>query len=428
MNFFSMFQPVRHPTAAKAGLLISMYMCQTLSLGYVFGSLPVIMRQQNMSLKSIGALFLLHLPWAFKFLYASWIDRLYIPSVGRRRSWIVPLQWLAAVILLCLSQTPPETHFNMMYLLVLLLHIVMATNDIAVDGYATDILYPHERAWGNTIQSGARFAGMMLGGGLMLFLHTSLGWQNVCFILSCTVLLLSLPAVLHRELPPVTEDATIRNDETMGTFSFLKTPSVLRLLPILILPTAFVFNSFQMRLPLFTDLGLDSRVLGAIMMQWAYPAGLAGTIFSGWLLQRIGEKSFLRLFSITALMLTAYTMLCAVEKKIGLEQAAVILSLDNILTGSIHIWAYTQIMSISAGKQAGTGFAALSSLFIIVPLTCSPLFGAVGDRWGFVMLYTTLGILILAGTVVTEQLRRRTNKSDPSHSLIIHREHRHGRQ
>lgn len=428
MYIFSMFHPMRHPIATKAGLLISLYMCQTLSLGYVFGSLPVIMRQQNMSLKSIGALFLLHLPWAFKFLYASWIDRLYIPSVGRRRSWIVPLQWLAAVILLCLSQTPPETHFNTMYLLVLLLHTVMATNDIAVDGYATDILYPHERAWGNTIQSGARFAGMMLGGGLMLFLHSSLGWQNACFILSGTVLLLSLPTVFHQEIPPVNGTIIIRNDQTAGTFSFLKTQPVQKLLPILILPTAFVFNSFQMRMPLFTDLGLDSRVLGAIMMKWAYPAGLAGTIFSGWLLHRIGEKSFLRLFSTIALLLTAYTLLCAVEKKIGLEQAAVILSLDNILTGSIHIWAYTQIMGVSAGKQAGTGFAALSSLFIIVPLTCSPVFGAVGDRWGFVTLYAILGILILAGSVVAEQLQKRTHQPDPSHSHITQREYHHGQQ
>lgn len=417
-----MLHSIRRRTAAKAGLLISMYMCQTLSLGYVFGCLPVIMRQQQMSLKSIGALFLLHLPWAFKFLYASWVDRLYLPSIGRRRSWIVPLQWVAAVILLCLSGTPPETHFTMMYLLVLLLHTVMATSDIAVDGYATDILHPHERAWGNTIQSGARFAGMMLGGGLMLFLHSSLGWQNVCIILSGTVMLLSLPATVHRELPPVNRAAVAKNDEIPSTFSFLKTPPARRLLPILILPTTFVFSGLQMRMPLFVDLGLDTRDLGTIMMHWAYPAGLAGTIFSGWLLNRIGEKSFLRLFSVIALLLAAYTLFCAVNKKIGLEQAAVVLSMDNILTGSIHVWAYTRIMGVSAGKHAGTGFAALSSLFIIVPLICSPMFGAVGDRWGFVTLYAILNVLMLAGSVIAEQLQRQTpGPGDRSGTSSAHR-------
>ncbi len=404
----TMFQAIRSRTAAKAGLLISMYMCQTLSLGYVFGCLPVIMRQQQMSLKSIGALFLLHLPWAFKFMYASWVDRLYLPSVGRRRSWIVPLQWLAALILLCLSGTPPETHFSTMYLLVLSLHIVMATNDIAVDGYATDILYPHERTWGNTIQSGARFAGMMLGGGLMLFLHSSLGWQNVCLVLSGIVILLSLPATVHRELPAVNKTSAIRNDETPGTFSFLKTPTVRRLLPILILPTTFVFTGIQMRMPLFVDLGLDTRSLGTIMMHWAYPAGLAGTIISGWLLNRIGENSFLRLFSALALSVTAFTFFCAVNGKIKLEQATAVLSMDTILTGSIHVWAYNRIMEVSTGKHAGTGFAALSSLFIIVPLTCSPLFGAVGDQWGFVTLYAILSALILAGAIVADQMQRQT--------------------
>ena len=153
----------------KILLLSAMYLCQTISVGFVFGSMPVILRNMGTSLQLVGGLFLLHLPWALKFLYASWVDRYYIPAIGRRRSWIFPLQWLGALILLCVSQTPPETHFWTMYFLLLSLNIVMATNDIAVDGYATDILLPNERPWGNTIQSGARFLGLLLGGGLLLF-------------------------------------------------------------------------------------------------------------------------------------------------------------------------------------------------------------------------------------------------------------------
>lgn len=213
---------LRRSTVVKAGLLISMYMCQTLSLGYVFAALPVIMRQQNMSLKSIGALFILHLPWAFKFLYASWVDRFYIPSIGRRRSWIFPLQWLATVILVLLSQTPPGTHFTAMYMLILMLHIVMATNDIAVDGYATDILQPSERPWGNTIQAGARFAGLMLGSGLMLILHDSLGWRVLCIILAATVFILSLPVVFHREIPPISKVFDAHDVQSFGILPFLK--------------------------------------------------------------------------------------------------------------------------------------------------------------------------------------------------------------
>jgi MFS family permease len=402
VKIFSQKSFLKRSTAVKAGLLISMYMCQTLSLGYVFGSLPVIMRQQDMPLKSIGALFILHLPWAFKFLYASWVDRFYIPTIGRRRSWIFPLQWLGAVTLLLLSQTPPGTHFTAMYLLIFLLHIVMATNDIAVDGYATDILQPYERPWGNTIQAGARFAGLMLGGGLMLFLHASLGWRALCIILSGTVFLLSLPVVFHREIPPIEGFYSAYDAQSFGILPFLRRREIRWLLPVLILPTTFAFTGFQMRMPLFTDLGLSTRDLGSVLMNWAYPAGLAGTILSGWLLHRIGGQTFLRFFCIAALLLTTCTIMCATEGGIGLCQASIVLSMDNVLMGGIQVWAYTQMMRVSAGKQAGTGFAVLSSLFIIFPLASAPVFGAAGDRFGFTALYIILGIFMLGGFGVVE--------------------------
>jgi predicted MFS family arabinose efflux permease len=142
-------------------------------------------------------------------------------------------------------------------------------------------------------------------------------------------------------------------------------------------------------------------------MNWAYPAGLAGTILSGWLLHRIGGKAFLRLFCITALLLTAYTILCAIEGGIGFRQASIVLSVDNILVGGFQVWAYTQMMRVSAGSQAGTGFAILSSLFVIVPLASAPLFGAAGDRFGFTALYTILAIFMLGGFGVAELVHYR---------------------
>jgi MFS family permease len=388
----------------KAGLLISMYMGQTVSLGYVFGSLPVIMRQQNMPLKAIGALFLLPLPWAFKFLWARWVDDKYIAALGRRRSWIFPLQWLGAVILLALSRTPPETHFVTMYLLVLLLHIVMATNDIAVDGYATDILHPHERPWGNTIQSGARFAGLMLGGGLMLFLHSSLGWQNLCLILALALFLFSLPVVFHHEISPISSSGS-HNKSNTGVLAFIRRREVIRLLPILILPTTFVFTSFQMHPPLLTDLGLTTKNIGELLMNWAYPVGLLGTILSGWLLKRSEEKLFLRIFCITAVVVNCYTVQSSFAGTISLTGAAVILSVDNVLMGSIHVWAYTRMMEVSAGRQAGMGFAVLSSLFIIFPLISAPAFGALGDQFGFTTLYMSLVLLMISGFFLAERIQ-----------------------
>ncbi len=392
-----------HPREFKAGLLTSMYLCQTISLGFVFGSLPVIMRQLHMPLKGIGALFILHLPWAIKFLWAPWVDRIYIPSIGRRRTWIFPLQWLGAVLLLCVSFTPPETHFSTMYLILLLLNMVMATNDIAVDGYATDILYPEERPWGNTIQAGARFAGMMMGGGLMLFLYSFMSWKALCIFLAGAAFLLSLPIFFHREIPPVREEGqSDKKEKAFGILAFLRRDKVYWLIAVLIASTTFAFTGFQMRMPVLADLGLCPKEIGTLLMSFAYPAGLTGTAVSGWLLYRTGNRIFLRCFCMISIILAGFTAICGAKHSMSLWQAGLILSLDNILIGAIHVWAFTIMMRVSAGHQSGTGFAVLSSLFIIFPLATAPAFGAVGDHLGVAGLYTLLVFFTLAGFVVSE--------------------------
>ncbi|ACS78519.1 MFS transporter [Maridesulfovibrio salexigens] len=386
----------------KLFLLACMYLCQAIPLGYVFGCLPVILREQGVNLKAVGAVFALHLPWALKFLCASWVDSKYIPALGRRKSWIFPMQWIGAALLVGISYFSPDQNFSLMYLLLFLLSCVMATNDIAVDGYATDILEESERPWGNSIQSAARFAGLMLGGGVMLFMNSNFGWQTLCMFLSAVVFSFSLPVLFHREIDPLIHSVADGECSREGVWAFIKRPEVLRVLPVLIAPTAFAFTSVQMRTPLLVDMGFDSRSVGTILMHYAYPAGLAGTFLSGWFLHRVGGRAFLRGFCSTVILLAACTVFMARSGPIPYWQAALLLSVDNILIGAVMVWSFTLMMKVSAGSNAGTGFAVLSSLFIIVPMAAAPIFGHIGDLLGMEGLYILLGLLCFAGFMVAE--------------------------
>jgi hypothetical protein len=51
---------------------------------------------------------------------------------------------------------------------VLLINLLAATQDVATDGLAVDLLTSAERGWGNGVQVAAYRVGMILGGGLML--------------------------------------------------------------------------------------------------------------------------------------------------------------------------------------------------------------------------------------------------------------------
>ena len=75
------------------------------------------------------------------------------------------------------------------------------------------------------------------------------------------------------------------------------------------------------------------------------------------------------------------------------------------------------MMKVSAGPNAGTGFAVLSSLFIIVPMAASPVFGHIGDILGVEWLYILLGLLCFAGFAVAELAGRFENKVELSRAV-----------
>lgn len=399
-------KPAGSPSSRQAGtsrkmfLLTTMYMSQAIPMGFIMGSLPVIMRASGMSLKAIGFLFMLHLPWAFKFIYASYIDSFHIKKIGRRRTWILPMQWLTVLLFAALSQAPPERSFGIMFGLFLLAAFAMATNDIAVDGYATDMLTSRERPWGNTIQSGARSMGMVIGGGIPLVFYDLFGWQSICFLLAAALLLLSLPVLFHREIPSQHQlklDLMGNRTKVPGMISIIKKPDTRWLIVFLILPTVFFFLGFQMRLPLLSDLGLDPQTMGLALIWCGSPAGLLGSFLGGYLFQRLGPLAFLRWFVLSALGLTALTVFLVNQEGITIWSGLLVLGLDNFLLGAIHVWAFTLMMKASVGPHSGTSFALFSSVFLLPPLLFAPIFGAVGDNHGFVTLYLLLAGLLVVG-------------------------------
>ena len=55
--------------------LLSLYLAQSIPMSFFSTVIPVIMRQEQYSLESIGYLQLMKLPWIIKFLWAPLIDK-----------------------------------------------------------------------------------------------------------------------------------------------------------------------------------------------------------------------------------------------------------------------------------------------------------------------------------------------------------------
>ena len=69
-----MSQPLSR--AKKIVLLCALYVAQGLPYGFFTIALQILLRKTGLSLTAISALSLLYLPWAFKFLWAPYLDQL----------------------------------------------------------------------------------------------------------------------------------------------------------------------------------------------------------------------------------------------------------------------------------------------------------------------------------------------------------------
>lgn len=87
-------------------------------------------------------------PFSVKLLWAPIVDALFWPTFGRRKTWLVPVQYLIGIVMIIMSNSvqdwlgsesePPSMMILTMSFL--MLNFLAATQDIAVDGWALTML------------------------------------------------------------------------------------------------------------------------------------------------------------------------------------------------------------------------------------------------------------------------------------------------
>ena len=135
------------------------------------GSVPLVLTARLVSYNDQAVFSLVSLPYSLKLLWAPIVDALYLSNrhpnslgnrlkLGRRKSWVIPVQFLSALVMLLISSTVDEllgddlsklssfeqranakpVQIVMLTLLFLFLYVLMATQDIAVDAWALTML------------------------------------------------------------------------------------------------------------------------------------------------------------------------------------------------------------------------------------------------------------------------------------------------
>ena len=133
----------------------------------------------------IGIISYWTLPYSIKFLFAPVVDCLFIKSLGKRRSWILPSQILTSILLYILSLHLEEfINERKIFMLTASLFVVIlwcAIQDIAVDGWWVTIVKPE-----NLVHAGsAQLIGLEIGGFISTTVFIALNsvefWNNYIY-------------------------------------------------------------------------------------------------------------------------------------------------------------------------------------------------------------------------------------------------------
>ncbi len=159
----------------------SLYLVQGLPYGFQAEALPSLMAERGVTLQAIGFSSALAAPWMCKAFLAPLVDRFGSSRIGRRKSWILPLTALLAATAFAAAFVADRASFAPLLVLIFLMNLFAAAQDIAVDGLAVDILQPQELGAGNAIQVIGYRMGMILSGGVLVWASKFIGWNGLFF-------------------------------------------------------------------------------------------------------------------------------------------------------------------------------------------------------------------------------------------------------
>lgn len=379
-------------------ILFSLYWAQGLPVGFMTHALPVILRAQGVSLAHIGGFGLLMLPWSIKIFWAPLVDKFGYQKLGHYRSWIIPTQLLTIFVLITLSFIPIESlnqpaYLFMFFAVLLSMNLIGATQDVATDGLAVNILKNEQQHWGNTFQVIGSRLGFIVGGGAILWALDWFNWQMTFLVLAGLVALNTLPILFTKE--PLHTSKLNQNKKIQFDWGgikaylayFTNTPLLFAWLMVLITFKIADGLSGPLLKPLMVDMGLSFSQIGIYVTMLGACAALLGAGLAGLSLKLISRAKALLVFSVLKILsLAAYAWLAdQYEAKAHISSWIIYLvnAVEDMVSSMLLVVMLTLVMQYSRKEYAGTDFTFQVAIMATVSGLLYSFSGFFGDVFGY---------------------------------------------
>ncbi len=391
----------------KLFTFFSLYIAQAVPMSLFSTLLPVLMRQGNFSLSTIGLLQLIKLPWILKVFWAPVVDK-HTSGIGTYKKWIFSSELVYALLILMVAFLDLSTSFTTIFILIILSLIASATQDIATDALTALSFNRRDKGLANSMQSMGSFAGAMVGGGILLLIYKHTGWTPLLVCVSAFVILALLPLFFYKDknfIPRKGCTPIAMKD----LYFFFKQEGICKQLVFLVLFYSGVIGILTMVKPYMVDLGYKTSEIG---FMFGIFGSLCGCLFSyaaGYVIRYFGRHYSRIIFAclILATTLLFYFLSLTTPGKFALYVAIFFLWASY---GLSSVLVYTIAMDYLRDGREGTDFTLQTVITHLSGMIIAVISGKLADSLGYSGLF-----LVEAGLAAVSLIYILVYFKKPSH-------------
>ena len=383
----------------------------------VLSTLSLWLKDVSWSYKAIGAISLVKIPYAFKWLWAPIIDGKKIPilwRIGRRKSWGIFVQVCLFCSIFAMSRWQPE--MGKLYLVIAAVSVSFfsATLDIVLDAFRVEMFArsPDSQGSGAAIFVLGYRIGMLFSGAGALFMASVMSWNDVYFVMSLGTMVGILTMIFAKE--PVLQ---IKEKQNQKISEFLKEHVIqpfkdfakhknwkwiLCLIFIYRLSDAYIG---PMAYPFYDDMGFSSVEIAYVIKIFGLFATIFGGLYGGLFLKKCGIYKGLYVCVFTQGLTTAFY---AVQAYAGHNIGVLVLtiSMENFSSGMATAALVAYMSSLCNVAYTATQYALLSSFLSLARDFFAATSGVVLEATNWPIFFIIAGLMCLPSAWVIKKIKQ----------------------
>ncbi|HHL31985.1 MAG TPA: MFS transporter [Oceanospirillales bacterium] len=365
--------------------------------------IPAWLRDSGIDLSTIGLFQLIGIPYAFKYLWAPFLERYALPFLGKRRGWMFICQLGLVFAIATMGLFDPTEHIATIVKLTVLMTVFSATQDIVIDAYRRELLDDDELGAGNAWFVNAYRFSSLIPGALALILADLIDWR---YVFPIVALFMFIGLVTTLFISEQTSQIKSNNifaaviDPFKDYFSRYKLSSGLLIILFLLLYKLGDSMATALSTPFYLDLGYSKTIIGSVAKVAALWSSIAGAFIAGYVMRQLSINKSLWVFGVFQMVtILGFAWLSQLTTP-GKLDLFMIVSLEYLGVGMGTVAIVSYMFKVSSKAFAATQIALFTAIAAIPRTFVNATTGFLVESLGYTQFFLLCTLCAIPGMLL----------------------------